>query len=257
MTDSSRVALVTGGTGGIGQEICKQLAHKGYHVLCAGRNSLHLAPLTNTFAKEGARVRAVSLDVTSEKSIQNLVDETMTSYGRLDVLINNAGVYLDGPQEGAYPDFLNMDPSLLTQTLDVNLYGPLRLMKMFLPMMKQHNFGRIVNVSSGMGRFAEMDRRAIFYRLSKVALNALTLMVADSCQAPNILINAVCPGWVRTKMGGKNAVRSPEEGAAGIVWAATLPDGGPTGGFFRDAQALDWCQLSPTIDTWAFDGPFY
>jgi NAD(P)-dependent dehydrogenase (short-subunit alcohol dehydrogenase family) len=125
-------------------------------------------------------------------------------------------------------------------TVETNLFGPLRLCQAFVPLMVQKNYGRVVNVSSGAGQITSMGRNTPSYRLSKLALNGLTLMLADSVRGSNVLVNAVCPGWVRTDMGGSSAPVSVEQGADTIVWLATLPDGGPQGGFFRRRQRIEW-----------------
>ena len=159
-------------------------------------------------------------------------------FGRVDILINNAAVYLDKQASGS--PLLDLDPSILEQTMKANLTGPLRLIQAFLPGMIDRGYGRIVNVSSDMGRIAELHPSGAYYRLSKLALNGLTKMVAAEATGTNVVVNAVSPGWVRTDMGGSAATRSIEEGASGIVWAATLPGDGPSGLLFRDGKELGW-----------------
>ena len=187
---------------------------------------------------EGLQLHFERLDVTDEDSIVNLAANLEQRFGRVDVLVNNAGVFLDSSERGA--SVMQVTHALLTQSMETNLYGPLRLSQALVPSMQRHNYGRIVNVSSGMGQLSEMAGQWPGYRLSKAALNALTRILAAELNSSKILVNAVCPGWVRTDMGGPNAQRSVQEGADTIVWAATLPDGGPTGGFFRDRKALAW-----------------
>ena len=191
---------------------------------------------------EGLDVLLHPLDVTSETSVAELGAFIHSRCGRLDILVNNAGVFLDshGSEEVASASVFTASLETLTTTLKTNLYGPLLLAQELVPLMKQQHYGRIVNLSSGMGQLSEMEGRSPAYRISKTALNALTRILAAETQGYNILVNSVCPGWVRTDMGGSQAEKTVEQGAAGIVWAATLPDDGPTGGFFRDGQPIPW-----------------
>ncbi|MBJ8030413.1 SDR family NAD(P)-dependent oxidoreductase [Bacillus cereus group sp. N21] len=241
-----RVAVITGGNRGIGEEICKQLSLLGYQVILTARNIQDANEAASRIARN---VVPASLDVTDDESIIRLVDFVISKYSRIDVLVNNAGVFLDNEIDNQFPSVLNMDIKVLQNTLNVNLYGALRLIKAFFPYMKLANYGRIVNVSSGMGRITSLTaskdirrdaRTGPYYRISKTALNALTRIVAVEGFDSNILVNAVCPGWVRTRMGTQEAIRTIEEGARGIVWAATLKDNGPTGLLFRDGQPLNW-----------------
>jgi len=160
---------------------------------------------------------------------------SLDKYGVADILVNNAAVLLD-----QFGRIIQTPVEIYRATMATNLYGPLLLCQTFIPMMVKRNYGRVVNVSSGAGQFENMIDDMTAYRLSKIALNGLTLMLADSVKGSNVLINAGCPGWVRTEMGSPNAPRSIEEGAEGIVWLATLPEGGPHGGFFRDGQLIPW-----------------
>jgi len=182
------------------------------------------------------------LDVTAESSIADLGAFIHSRCGRLDILINNAGIFLDrhGSEDANAASVFNASLETLTATLKTNLYGPLLLAQELTPLMKQQRYGRIVNISSGMGQLSEMEGRSPAYRISKTALNALTRILAAETRGYNILVNSVCPGWVRTEMGGPNAERTVEEGATGILWAATLPDDGPSGGVFRDGQPIPW-----------------
>jgi NAD(P)-dependent dehydrogenase (short-subunit alcohol dehydrogenase family) len=160
----------------------------------------------------------------------------------LDILVNNAGVFLDihGNEDAGGASVFNASLETLTATLKTNLYGPLLLAQELTPLMKQQHYGRIVNISSGMGQLSEMEGKSPAYRISKTALNALTRILAAETQGYNILVNSICPGWVRTDMGGPQAERTVEQGVSGIIWAATLPNDGPTGGFFRDGQPIPW-----------------
>ena len=158
------------------------------------------------------------------------------------MLVNNAGVFLDPGWQGTPGDSsaLLADPETIRKTFEINTLAPLCLIQKFVPLMKKQGYGRIVNVSSGMGQLAEMEGGFPGYRISKTALNAVTKMIAAEVKETNVLINSLCPGWVRTDMGGKDAHRSVAEGADTIVWLATLDNGGPSGGFFRDRTAIPW-----------------
>ena len=162
--------------------------------------------------------------------------------GRVDILVNNAGVFPDrqGVENGGKTSVLYASADTLRTAMETNVYGALRLAQELVPLMKQQRYGRIVNVSSGMGQLSDMEGHSPGYRISKTALNALTRILAAETKEDNILVNCICPGWVRTEMGGPDAERSPEQGADTIVWAATLPDDGPTGGFFRDCKPIPW-----------------
>lgn len=191
---------------------------------------------------EGLDILFQPLDVTTESSVAELGAYIHSRCGRVDILVNNAGVSLDGhgTEEAGGASVFNASLETLSATLKTNLYGPLLLAQELVPLMKQQHYGRIVNVSSGMGQLSDMEGKSPAYRISKTALNALTRILAAETRGFNILVNSVCPGWVRTDMGGPSAERTVEQGASGIVWAATLPDDGPSGGFFRDGQPIAW-----------------
>lgn len=235
VSSEQRLALVTGGNKGIGFEVCRQLGKLGYRVLLTARNPNKGHQAVAVLLSEDLVVDFCPLDVSQEASIAQVVLFVQQNYKRLDVLVNNAAVHLDRDQSIA-----TLPLDVLRQTLEINTLGALRLCQEFLPMMKRRRYGRIVNVSSAMGQHARMRANSSAYRLSKDAMNAITQMLADSIQIPDILINACHPGHVRTDMGGKSAPRSVEQGADTIVWLATLPAGGPTGGFFYDRAPLDW-----------------
>jgi NAD(P)-dependent dehydrogenase (short-subunit alcohol dehydrogenase family) len=190
---------------------------------------------TEQLKREGGDVVFRPLDVTSHRHIMDLKHYLTRYFGGADVLVNNAAVY---PDEGR--SVLEVERDVYRGALDSNLIGPLMLCQALIPGMVERGYGRVVNVSSGSGQIASMVDDTPSYRLSKLALNGLTLMLADAVRGRNVLVNAVCPGWVRTDMGGASAPRSVEQGADGIVWLATLPDGGPSGGFFRDRVAIPW-----------------
>lgn len=238
------VAVVTGANRGIGFETARQLAKRDIRVIVTSRNASRGEAAMEKLLTEGLDVVFQALDVGSESSVADLGALIHSRFGRVDILVNNAGVYLDshGTEEagGANASVFNASLETLTTTLKTNLYGPLLLAQELVPLMKQQHYGRIVNLSSGMGQLSEMEGKSPAYRISKTALNALTRILAAETHGFNILVNSICPGWVRTDMGGPNAERSVEQGAAGVVWAATLPDDGPTGGFFRDNQPIPW-----------------
>jgi NAD(P)-dependent dehydrogenase (short-subunit alcohol dehydrogenase family) len=233
--DSPQIAIVTGGNRGLGLETCRQLAELGYRVILTSRNAEQGAIAAEKLHNSGGRVTFHPLDVTSDESVENLYEHVVSEYGTVQVLVNNAAVYLDEDLP-----ILKLPLEILQITLETNTLGVLRLCKAFMPLMLGQDFGRVVNVSSGSGQIAEMHNDGAAYHLSKLALNGLTLILAETARGKNVLVNAVCPGWVRTDMGGPNAMRSVETGARSIVWAATLPEGGPNGGFFRDGKRIPW-----------------
>jgi NAD(P)-dependent dehydrogenase (short-subunit alcohol dehydrogenase family) len=229
------IALVTGGNRGIGKEVCRRLARRDIFVLLSGRAFDATQQSAEELRAENLKVEGMQLDVTQPDQVELAVEIIESRFGRLDILINNAAVALDGDK-----GIFDLPIETFQTTLDVNLTGPLRLTQQFIPLLRRSKKGRIVNVSSGMGALHGMGGGDAAYRISKTALNALTLIVAQELSGTGIKVNAVCPGWVRTDMGGCNAPRGVEEGARGIVWAAMLPDKGPTGGFFRDGKPLAW-----------------
>jgi len=220
----------------------RQLAQRDLRVILTSRNPGKGGMALEKLLAEGLDVLFQPLDVVSESSVADLGAFIHSHCGRVDILVNNAGVFLDrhGTEDTGVASVFATSLDTLTATLKTNLYGPLLLVQELAPLMKQQRYGRIVNVSSGMGQLSEMEGRSPAYRISKTALNALTRILAAETQGYNILVNSVCPGWVRTDIGGPNAERSVEQGASGIVWAAMLPDDGPNGGFFRDGQPIPW-----------------
>lgn len=234
MSTTKRVAVVTGANRGIGFETCRQLANKEIRVILTSRDEAKGKAAVEKLQAEGLDVSYYPLDVTNSDSVQRLAQFIKSEYGQLDILVNNAGVLIDSSDS-----LLHSELETLRETMDTNLTGPLLLCQALIPLM-QHNYGRVVNVSSGAGQLSDMTSGYPAYRISKTALNALTRIIAYELQGTNILVNALCPGWVKTDMGGANASRTPEEAADTIVWLATLPDSGPTGGFFRDRQPIPW-----------------
>ena len=234
-TNPSRIALVTGANRGIGLEVCRQLASRGFVVLLTARDAAKAKAAAKKLSNAG-RVEPLLLDVADPASIKKAAAEVASRYGHLDVLINNAGINYDTWETAEHAD---IDATVM-ETITTNLLGPWRLCQAFLPLLRKSEAGRIVNVSSESGSLANMGAGPPAYQVTKAALNALTRTLAGELRSAHILVNAVCPGWVATAMGGAGAPRSVQEGAAGIVWAATLPDKGPTGGFFRDGKPLQW-----------------
>ncbi|MCU7844667.1 MAG: SDR family oxidoreductase [Candidatus Thiodiazotropha sp. (ex Monitilora ramsayi)] len=233
-----RLAVVTGAYRGLGLETCRQLAEAGYTVILTARKRSLGEHAAKSLQDAGLDVAFHVLDVTDQSSIQDLRDHIKHQYGRLDVLVNNAGIFPDPAPWKETSSVFSADPAQIRDGLETNTLGPLRLCQTLIPLMDDS--GRIVNISSGMGQLSEMNGCCPAYRLSKTALNAVTRIFADELKDSGIKINSVCPGWVRTDMGGDEAPLPVEEGAKGIVWAATLPDDGPSGGFFRHGERIDW-----------------
>lgn len=231
-----RIAVVTGANRGIGFEICRQLARRGLHIILTARSADRGKAAAAALQNEGLAVEFHRLDVASARSVRALAACLDRQYGRLDVLINNAGVLLD-PRGSRVLDAL---PVTFRETLAINLMGPLLLVQALVPLMKKNDYGRIVNISSGQGQLSDMGVGAPAYRISKTALNALTRTLAADLKGSGILVNAMCPGWTKTDMGGPSAPRTVEQAADTAVWLATLPDDGPSGGFFRDRKSIAW-----------------
>lgn len=227
-SDRPRTALVTGGNRGIGLEVCRRLGMLGYRVVLAGRSRDAVESAAGVLQKEGAEVVARLLDVTDPGGIDELDDD-------VDVLVNNAAILLS---EDA--DVLSVPVDDFRRSMETNVYGPLLLAQRLMPGMIRRRYGRVVNVSSGAGQLSSMSGYAPPYSMSKTALHALTRLLAHTGRGNNVLVNAVDPGWVRTEMGGPSAPRSVGQGADTIVWCATLPDGGPTGGYFHDRRPVPW-----------------
>jgi NAD(P)-dependent dehydrogenase (short-subunit alcohol dehydrogenase family) len=236
-TGGDRVALITGANRGIGFEIARQLARRGLRIVLGAREAREGDRAAGELAAEGS-VMAETIDVTDAASVERAIGAMSARFGRIDVLVNNAGVLIDSGQSATR---IPLDD--VRKTLDVNLIGAWRVSQAVLPLMRRQRYGRIVNVSSSMGTLADVAGSAggwPAYRLSKTALNTLTMLLASELRGENVLVNAASPGWVRTRMGGDGAPRSAEEGADTPVWLATLPDGGPSGQLFLDRKRIDW-----------------
>jgi NAD(P)-dependent dehydrogenase (short-subunit alcohol dehydrogenase family) len=230
----SPVALVTGANRGLGLETSRQLLARGLVVVLAGRREDELQRAIDGLDHQGRAV-AVRMDLADPASLARAHQTVADRVGPVSVLVNNAAVLL------AEQDAVLAIPREAYQaTFDVNVFGAIEVCRLFAPAMATAGYGRIVNVSSGAGQLATMSTYAPAYAMSKTALNAFTRLLANTYERTGVLVNAVDPGWVRTDMGGSHAPRSVEEGADTIVWLATLPPGGPTGGFFRDRRAIAW-----------------
>ncbi|MEM6532915.1 MAG: SDR family NAD(P)-dependent oxidoreductase [Myxococcota bacterium] len=225
-----RTALITGANRGIGFAIAQALARApDMRVLAAARLE---ADAMEAAERIGSDTRGVVLDLSDADAAYARAEVIAREFGAIDVLINNAAVLLPG-------DAMSVTLGDMAQSLTVNTLAPFALIQVFGRAMKERGWGRIVNVSSGWGSFAEGLSGPSAYSVSKAALNAVTVSAAQALGV-RVKVNAVCPGWVRTRMGGQGADRSPEQGADTAVWLATLPDDGPTGGFFRDRHLIDW-----------------
>jgi NAD(P)-dependent dehydrogenase (short-subunit alcohol dehydrogenase family) len=232
MAENGQIALVSGGNRGIGLEIVRQLADRGITVILGSRDEEE-----GRAAAEGLSGDVVvrQLDVADAESVDHLTSSIEEEFGRLDILVNNAGILNDEDQRG-----VDADLDGVREALEANPFGVWRLWEAFIPLMQSRGYGRIVNISSGLSALEEMGGGSPAYRVSRAALNALTRILASELEGRGILVNSVSPGWVQTDMGGSEASRSVEEGADTPVWAATLPNDGPTGGFFRDRQQIPW-----------------
>jgi NAD(P)-dependent dehydrogenase (short-subunit alcohol dehydrogenase family) len=231
-----KIAVVTGANRGIGLEICRELARRDISVIMTSRDEAKGELAASRLRREGLDLNVMRLDVTDSASIRGFADRLGENFGGADVLVNNAGILID-PKGSRVRD---AEVETFRETLETNFFGPLQLCQLLVPMMLRRGGGRIVNLSSGMGQLSDMGAGSPAYRVSKTALNALTRTLAAELKGTNILVNAMCPGWVRTDLGGSGATRSVEQGADTAVWLATLPDDGPSGGFFRDRQAIPW-----------------
>lgn len=228
------LALVTGANRGIGFEVCRQLAKRGFVVLLTARDGAKARAAADELSSAG-RVESLVLDVADAASIARAAADVTDRYGYLDVLINNAAIHYDTWETAGNAD---IDGTVM-EAITTNLLGPWRMVQVFLPLLRKSRAARIVNVSSESGSLAEMGAGPPAYQVTKAGLNALTRTLAGELRSAGILVNSICPGWVATDMGGSGG-RPVRDGAAGIVWAATLPPDGPTGGFFRDGKPLPW-----------------
>jgi NAD(P)-dependent dehydrogenase (short-subunit alcohol dehydrogenase family) len=228
------VIVVTGGNRGIGLETCRQLAGRGARVVLTARQPQAGEEAVKKLAAQKLAVQFHPLNVTDPANVAALRDHLERTFGRLDVLINNAGIFPkdDGPG-------LVVKPEAVRTTLETNTVAPLYLAQTLVPLLKRSGAGRIINVSSGLGALSEMQGAYAAYRISKTALNAVTGILAAELRGA-VAVNSVCPGWVKTDMGGANAEREVSQGAAGIVWLALDAPQDLTGKFVRDGKVIAW-----------------
>jgi NAD(P)-dependent dehydrogenase (short-subunit alcohol dehydrogenase family) len=230
-----RVAVVTGGNRGLGLETCRQLLDHGLRVALTGRDQHAITRALQQCGDSAGNAIAVRMDVTDHASIAAAHEAIVEQFGAVDVLVNNAAILLfENSSTLAIP------ADGFRRTFETNLFGVIEVCRVFVPPMAARRYGRVVNVSSGAGQLSHMSTYAPAYSMSKAALNAFTKILAETYRDRGVLVNAVDPGWVRTDMGGPAAPRSPRQGVATTVWLATLASDGPTGGFFRDRQPLEW-----------------
>jgi NAD(P)-dependent dehydrogenase (short-subunit alcohol dehydrogenase family) len=227
------VSVVTGGNRGIGREVCRQLAERGHTVVLGSRDPAKGAAVATELAADGLDVRACALDVTDGAGVEAAAQWVRAELGRADVLVNNAAILYDSGARAATADL-----DTVHRAMETNLFGAWRTVQAFLPLLRESPHPRIVNVSSESGSLARMSGGTPAYATSKAALNALTRLLAGELRRDGVLVNAVCPGWTDTDMG--QGGRPVAAGAESVVWAAVLPDDGPTGGFFRDGGPLPW-----------------
>jgi NAD(P)-dependent dehydrogenase (short-subunit alcohol dehydrogenase family) len=227
------VAVVTGANRGIGREVCRQLAADGFTVALGSRDPAKGAAAARELAAAGD-VRALQLDVADDASVARAAAWVADELGRCDVLVNNAAIEYDTDQRASSADL-----GRVHRALETNLFGAWRTTLALLPLLRRAPHARVVNVSSGAGSLSSMGAGTPGYHVSKAALNALTRTLAAELRGDGVLVNAVCPGWVATDMGGPGG-RPVADGAASVLWGVRLPDDGPSGGFFRDGRPVAW-----------------
>jgi NAD(P)-dependent dehydrogenase (short-subunit alcohol dehydrogenase family) len=227
-TEPKKIAIVTGANRGLGLAASQNLSKKGFEVWMLGRKKAVIEKI----AASVPDAKAFECDLSDSESIARFSKLALKEEKPIDVLINNAGVFVDSKDQEK--------PEAILLTFTTNTMGPFLLSKALLPLLKKSKNACIVNVSSGMGGLTEMNGGYAAYRMSKTALNAVTRILHDECEGSSVKVNSVCPGWVKTDMGGAGASRSIEKGVSGILWAATLPKSGPSGGFYRDGERIDW-----------------
>jgi NAD(P)-dependent dehydrogenase (short-subunit alcohol dehydrogenase family) len=232
---SQRIVLITGANRGIGLETARQLARRGFHVVIAARDERKGRPVAEAIQTAGGKASSLALDVNRSESIRDAARQFAAMADHLDVLINNAAIY---PDQGL--TILTIPRERMAETFQTNTFGPLEVVQAFLPYLRKGTSARIVNISSGYGQLDGLSPDVSSYCLSKLALNGLTIMLVKALQADKIAVNSMCPGWVRTDMGGPNATRSVEEGADTAVWLADEAPHELTGKFFRNRREIPW-----------------
>ena len=232
---STKTAIVTGANRGIGLEIARQLVREGVRVVLGSRDPVKGERAAKSL-KSGELAVAHALDVNDTKSVRRFVAFVEKEFGMPAILVNNAGVYPEEPEAKV----TTTRTALWRETFETNLFGAVRMCREVVPLMEKVRFGRVVNMSSGLGQISKMGAGSPAYRTSKAALNAFTATLAAEVKESGILVNSMSPGWVRTDMGGDDAPRSVEEGAETAVWLALLPASGPSGHFYRDKKPVPW-----------------
>ncbi|MGE5097938.1 MAG: SDR family oxidoreductase [Betaproteobacteria bacterium] len=233
---AKKIAIVTGANRGIGREIARQLMKEDVFVVAGVRDAAKCEAAMADLRAGGDNVVAYPLDVNDTRNVRMFVDHVAKQHGMPSILVNNAGIF----PESSKALVEDTPTSLWRQTFETNVFGVVRMCREIIPLMKKLRYGRIVNLSSGMGQMSQMTAGSPAYRVSKAALNALTITLAAELKGTGILVNSMSPGWVRTDMGGPDAPRSAEEAADTAVWLSLLPSSGPTGQFFRDRKPIPW-----------------
>jgi NAD(P)-dependent dehydrogenase (short-subunit alcohol dehydrogenase family) len=228
----SKIALVTGANRGIGYEIVKQLGYKGFTVLLGARDEQKGETAAARLKAENIDVQFVSLDITKEESVRQAREWLEVKYGKLDVLINNAGII-------SQKSLTEVETEEVKKIMETNFYGPMRMNSVFLPLLKKASHAKIINMSSGMGALEDLSGGYASYRLSKAGLNAQTILLSNELAGTGVKVFAMCPGWVKTDMGGASAPRSVEQGADTAVWLASTEEA-QTGKFYRDRKVINW-----------------
>jgi NAD(P)-dependent dehydrogenase (short-subunit alcohol dehydrogenase family) len=229
-----KTTLVTGANKGIGYEVARQLAGKGFHVFIGARDREAGLRAANEIAEKSGKASFLKIDVADNASVTAAAREFAKAADHLDVLVNNAGIIVDGDNS-----ILEISDELLRKTLETNTLGALRVTRAFVPLLRKSKAPRVINVSSGGGQLTGgADGWSPAYCISKTALNGVTSQLATAL--PKFAVNSVCPGWVRTDMGGQGATRSVEEGADTIVWLAADAPQKLTGKFLRDRKEIPW-----------------
>jgi NAD(P)-dependent dehydrogenase (short-subunit alcohol dehydrogenase family) len=239
-----KLAVVTGANRGLGFETCRQLAQRDIQVILTSRDAAKGQAAAEELQGSQLDVKYHQLDVTNPESVEKLAQFIARDFGHLDILVNNAGILLDLVDWAKNPSESIFDAKVdtLLKTIETNVCGSLLMCQSLIPLMKTQNYGRVVNLASNQGQFSGnlASTRFPTYGISKVAVNAVTFLFANALKGTNILVNSVFPGWVKTTMGGSNANLTVEEGVETIVWAATLPDDGPTGELFYEKKPMSW-----------------
>ncbi len=233
--NTQQAVLITGANRGIGFETAQQLAGRGFHVVIGARDEAKGRQAAAAIQADGGKASSLQLDVDSSESIHSAAKQFATFADHLDVLINNAAIY---PDDGV--NILTIPRERMSQTFETNVFGPLEVMQAFLPYLRKSTAARVINFSSGYGQLEGLSPDVPSYCLSKLAINGLTIMLSAALRTDRIAVNSMCPGWVRTDMGGPNATRSVEEGADTAVWLATEAPQELTGKFFRDREEIAW-----------------